>query len=118
MNPITGEQDVEIGGERYSIRYTWQALSEVMSRYGENPNLFDPVTVAGVAAAGIRGMTPEKIMEAAPPLIPFTHKVQAALQWAYFGPGAVPEAEPEGGAQKKSRKKRWRAFFKKLLRLA
>lgn len=94
MNPVTGEQEIEIEGKRYALRFDWAALSEIEQKYGEKPNMFDASVVSGVAEAGFRARHPEltsaRIMELSPPLVPFAHAVQQALQWAYFGPEAVP----------------------------
>ncbi len=94
---ITGIKETTINGKPYFLRYTWSVLAEVSKKYGESPDLFDPDTVAFVGAAGLRErhpeMTPEKIMEISPPLIPFANDVQQALQWAYFGDEGVPESD-------------------------
>ena len=99
---ITGEKRIKIDGKTYFLRYTWKALAEVAEKYGDSPNLFQPETVAFVGSAGLRErhpeITPEKIMELSPPLIPFANDVQQALQWAYFGDKGVPE---DGDVKKK-----------------
>ena len=95
MDPITGIKIVEINGQKYAMRFTWRALSEIEAAYGDNPNLFDPQIVATVAAAGLRDrhpeMTADKIIDLSPPLIPFAKSVQTAIQWAYFGKEPVPK---------------------------
>jgi hypothetical protein len=97
MNKVTGEKIIEIGGERYVMRFTWRVLSELEQKYGDKPNLFDPVVIADFAAGGMRKkhpeMTAEKIMELSPPLIPCANAVQEALKWAYFGPGEMPQMD-------------------------
>jgi hypothetical protein len=102
MNPITGLAEVDICGEKYSIRFDWEALAAVTSEHGDAPNLFSPEIVASVASIGMRkhhpDMTAAKIRELSPPLVPFAHAVQQALQWAYFGAEDLPEDE----VQKKS----------------
>jgi hypothetical protein len=95
MNPITGEKEIDIAGEKYILRFDWKALAEIEQRYGDSPNLFNAEVVSEVAAAGLRmrhpEMTAQKVMELSPPLVPLAHAVQQALQWAYFGPEAVPK---------------------------
>ena len=97
MNPVTGTKRVDINGKGYLMRFTWAALAEVEAMYGDNPNLFNAEILSRVAAAGLRAfhpeMTPEAIMELSPPLIPFAKEVQQAMQWAYFGKEAIPEAK-------------------------
>lgn len=99
---ITGEKITKINGKSYRLRFMWAALAEVAGKYGDNPNLFEPETVAFVGAAGMREnhpeMTQEKIMELSPPLIPFANDVQQALTWAYFGSDKIPEGD---GSKKK-----------------
>lgn len=103
MNPLTGEKIIEIGGQKYTLKFTWRALSEIENKYGSNPNMFDALTVAGIAEAGLRGrypeLTAEKIMELAPPFVPFMNAVQEAVKWAYFGAGEIPK---DDGVKKKS----------------
>ena len=99
MNPITGEKTITINEERYTVRYTWKALAEIETKHGDSPNLFNAEIVSDIAAIGIRDkhpdMTPEKIMELSPPLMPFVRDIQQALQWAYFGNEVIPvEEEP------------------------
>lgn len=97
MTMMTGERIIEINGERHVMRFDWRALSEIESKYGDNPNLFNPQTVAEVAAAGLRNrhpaMTADRIMELSPPLIPFAQAVQQAIQWAYFGTETPPDSD-------------------------
>ena len=108
MNPVTGDKQIEIGGRKCILKFTWKALSEIEHKYGDNPNLFDPEIIANVAAAGFRAIHPEltaeRIMELSPALMPFVKDVQQALQWAYFGAEAVNAAtddvkknRPKGG---------------------
>ena len=117
MNPITGEKIIAINGQDYTLRFTWRALSEIETKHGESPNLFNPEVVAHVASCGMRDrhpeMTPDRIMDLSPPLAPFVRDVQQALQWAYFGPEPMPK-EPEidnsKGVKKNNQLGRWRRF--------
>ena len=99
---ITGEKRIKIDGKTYFLRYTWKALAEVAEKYGDSPNLFEPETVAFVGSVGMREnhpeMTPEKLMELSPPLIPFANDVQKTLQYSYFGDKGIPE---DDGVKKK-----------------
>jgi hypothetical protein len=95
MNPVTGEKIVTIQGRAYTVRYTWRALAEIEAAYGDSPNLFNAEVLAKVAAAGMKekhpDITAEGIMDLSPPLVPFARDIQQALQWAYFGAGAIPD---------------------------
>lgn len=97
MNPVTGEKIIAINGQDYTLRFTWRALSEIETKHGESPNLFNPEVVAHVASCGMRDrhpeMTPDRIMDLSPPLAPFVRDVQQAMQWAYFGPEALPKEQ-------------------------
>ena len=92
---ITGRKQTIINGKTYILRFTWEALAQVSEKYGDSPDLFSPEVVAYVGSVGMINrspeMTPEKIMELSPPLIPFANDVQQALQWAYFGDEGVPD---------------------------
>jgi len=105
MNPVTGEKSIKIIGQDYTLRFTWRALSEIETQHGDSPNLFNPAVLAHVASCGLRDrhpeMTVEKIMDLSPPLAPFVRDVQQALQWAYFGPDAIPKG-PESSVKKNS----------------
>lgn len=97
MNKITGTVDVQIDGQVYPLRYTWECLAAIEDAHGSNPNLFDVETVASVAAIGFQATHPEltagHIKELSPPLLPFAKRVQQALEFAYFGPEGMPEEE-------------------------
>jgi len=106
MNPVTGLAEIDICGTKYSIRFDWEALAAVTAEHGDAPNLFSPDIVASIAAIGMRkyhpDITADKIKELSPPLIPFAHAIQQALQWAYFGAESLPK---EDDGQKKSQRK-------------
>lgn len=118
MNPITGEYDITIVGKKYTLRYDWQALAEVEATHGQEPNLFSAEVVASVASSGLKRrhpeMTPEKIMELSPPLVPFATSVQTALQWAYFGDELLPEGDSKKKAAKGGSWKRIRSLFSRV----
>ena len=64
-----------INGQRYQIRFSWDALQEINGKHGDGPNMFNPDVVASIAAIGMAKyhpeMTAQKIKELSPPLIPF-----------------------------------------------
>lgn len=99
MNPLTGEKQVIINGNKYTLRFTWRAIAEIRQKYGDDPNMYNPEAVACICAAGMRErhpeMTAERIMELSPPLFPLVSDLQEALQWAYFGAQAIPEESQE-----------------------
>jgi hypothetical protein len=97
-SPVTGHLEIDVFGNRLTMRYTWKAIAEIEAKYGDAPNLFDPDTIAHVAAAGLKDSHPEytaeRILELSPPLVPFARAVQDALHMAYFGTESIPEAGP------------------------
>ena len=107
MNPVTGEKQVDINGSKYVLRFDWKAIAEMEHKYGEAPNMLDTDVVAGIAEIGFRrahpDMTADKIIDQSPPLVPFAKAVQDALQWAYFGPEAVPDTPKDEGKKKAPR---------------
>lgn len=104
MSKITGEVDIDLCGEVYSIRFDWDALAAVKDAHGDAPNLFDSDVLASVASMGMKKrhpeLTPEKIRELSPPLVPFANTVQQALQYAYFGGEALPDDDEKKSPQK------------------
>jgi len=95
MSKIDGNFKIEIAGNPYTMRFDWQALSEVETAHGDTPNLFNSEVVASVASFGLIRNHPEltkgRIIELSPPLVPFIKSVQQALNWAYFGKDTIPE---------------------------
>jgi len=117
VNPITGEVEVQLNGETFTLRFDWNALAAIEEAHGENPNLFTPDVVASVAAIGFKRhhpeMTAERIMEISPPLMPFAQTVQKALQWSYFGLEFIPDEDED--SKKKTSPDRG-GFWRLLLR--
>jgi hypothetical protein len=104
MNRITGEKKVIINGQGHVMRFTWRALAAIEAEFGDNPNLFNAEVLAKVASAGLAekhpDMTPERIMDLSPPLMPFCADVKEAIQWAYFGTEAIPKADAPAEVKK------------------
>jgi hypothetical protein len=84
---------VEIDGKKVGIRFTWRQLALVEEEFGDSPNLFKHETLAKIASIGIDKpeWTPERIMEASPPMVPFVRAVDEAIKQAYFGSEEVPK---------------------------
>ena len=119
MNPITGEKIITINGQGYVMRFTWRALSEIEAKYGDSPNLFSADVLSHVGSVGLRDshpeMTPERLMDLSPPLMPFCAAVKEAIQWAYFGTEPIPQTS--AGEVKKNRLAgMWSRLIKRLSR--
>jgi hypothetical protein len=116
MNPVAGEKMIMINGSGCVMRFTWRALAEIEAMYGDNPNLFNAEILANVASAGLRDkhpdMTPERIMDLSPPLIPFAREVQEVMRWAYFGAESPPPGDE--GVKKNHRQDGLWPFLKRL----
>ncbi|MFA5436286.1 MAG: hypothetical protein WC372_09655 [Candidatus Neomarinimicrobiota bacterium] len=84
---------VEINGKKVSMKFTWRQLAQVEEEFGDSPNLFNYEILARVAAIGIDKpeWTPERIIEASPPMVPFIRAVDEAVKKAYFGNEAIPK---------------------------
>ncbi len=104
MSALNGKYTVEIDGRSYTMRFSWDALSEVMERFGDAPNLFNVKTVAAVAALGLREHHPEiteqRLLELSPPLVPLANATQKALHFAYFGNTEPLETEKKTALQR------------------
>lgn len=107
-NKYKGVVDLELNGKTFEIRYTWSALSEIKSKYGDEvlANLFaaDPTVLAGVLVLGIDDpeLTVDYVLEVSPPLNDIVLKIDEALAVAYFG---VDGAEALKSEVNKSEKK-------------
>ncbi len=90
-NKYKGTVSFNLDGKTYDLRYTWGALSEIKSKYGEDvlSNLFsaDPVVLAGILALGVEdgSLASDDVMKISPPLNEIIIKIDEALAIAYFG---------------------------------
>lgn len=102
---MLGIKTVEINGEKLKLRFNWKAISGIVDKFGDSPNLFSPEILAEVAAFGLEEFHPEwtkeKVIEASPPLFPFANAVQEALSFAYFGGEVQENVAEEAEIEKK-----------------
>lgn len=116
-NKYKGEQLVTIGEKVYILFFDWQAVAEVLSAMGESVlaklsevGALKPDEMAKLLSIGLSKnhpeMTPEKILELSPPLVPTLAALDMALAIAFFGPEKVaPKKETEAKEPVKVEKK-------------
>lgn len=103
MNPYTGDMPIEIGGERLTLCFTWDALARVRAELGAEGQTkaftgeIEPLcTLVSIGLASHHPeWTPERVRKGSPPVLPTVEAVQMALTAAYFGNEGVPKDLPE-----------------------
>lgn len=97
MSAYDGAVPVRLGGQDYTLRFTWSALADVKQAHGDEPDLLDLSVLASVASLGFRAqhpeLTPERLAEMSPPVRPLLFAVKHAYMLAFYGPEEVPEDE-------------------------
>jgi hypothetical protein len=91
VNPHVGKVPVEIGGETYTLHFTWDAIAKMDAEFGSEGHQMDnPEHLAKIVAFGLQehhpDMTEEKVRKASPPIQPTVEAVVTALNYAYYGP--------------------------------
>ena len=98
-NPLKGEGAILLDGKSYPLRFTWSALAELQEKYPSGFNTAHTDVLADMISWGVRHvapeLTPEKIMDLCPPLLPAIEAVNHALMLAYYGPDGPPKTEGE-----------------------
>lgn len=93
-NAISGVIPISLGGKEYRLQYTWNAITAISRKFGDETNLFDPETLSEVIAIGLHkhhpDMTAVDVADASPPIIEAITVVNQALQYAYFGDKEPP----------------------------
>lgn len=96
-NPITGETPIDLGGQEYTLHFTWRELVEVKKQIGKDTDLFDPETLAPLLVIGLRRHHPEInedfIYDKSPPLTRAIMAVNRALTRSYVGEDAPAEGQ-------------------------
>jgi hypothetical protein len=97
-NPIMGTVPIILHGKEYTLRFTWEAVAQVIRVYGQDRDLFDPSVLCGVAVIGLQahhpGMTGDDVRDGAP-ISKVMAAVTRALHVAYFGEQEVPAQAAE-----------------------
>ena len=119
-NPYRGEVEIKMGGEDFILRFDWNALARLREKYGQKyeekvNQAFHVLAVADlaeIAAIGLaghhEGITPDKVMELSPPVLPFYRALQEAFLLSLLGPeddGAADDDAEENEPGKKTARK-------------
>lgn len=98
-NPIRGTVPIEIDGVTYPMRLTWHGIAQIRQLYPDGYDLMDMQTLATIMAICLPNteeMSPEWVMDRAPPIEPTIEKVSDMINYAWFGAKKEPEVtEPE-----------------------
>ena len=121
-NPYKGDVDLDIGGKRHTIRFDWQAISELKANHGPDilktmiadpdPKLLAPITALALQAHH-QGMTAEDVYKASPPIFPLIRALDQSLAFAYFGYEGVEESKKNPSTQQPNRKSRLMRLLKR-----
>ncbi len=106
MNKYLATVQIDLGGKSYTLKYDYQAISAVLSKYGKDilSNLYTvtPEELADIISCGLRDdkIDAKAIMEFSPPIFATCKLVDEALGFAYFGPDGPPKAEKSSDKKK------------------
>lgn len=115
VNPHVGEVPVEIGGETYTLHFTWDAIAKMDNEFGTDGHDMDnPEHLAKIVAIGLQKnhpyMTEAKVREASPPIQPTVEAVVTALNYAYYGPLKARKAS----SNRPREARQWRTLLRRL----
>lgn len=112
-NPIAGTVPVVLKGKEYLLQFTWGAVAQVITEYGEDRDLLNPTVLSNVCAIGLQahhpGATAADVLDGAP-ISKVMAAVTRALHVAYFGEQEAPadaadaKANPPAADRKAGRK--------------
>ena len=110
-NSIAGTVSLTLGGKKYTLQYTWDAIAQITERFGDNANLFDLKILPDVVAIGLQRHHPEEanvefVKTMSPPIVETINIVTKGINIAYFGNKEPPVDGTENPPQTKSRKAR------------
>lgn len=100
VNAYAGETRVEIGGQSFELKFTWDALARLEAEFGEDYNnvvrrrVFAGNTrvIATALEIGSGGrITPQLIEAASPPTAEMAIGIGTALNRAFLGPKLLAE---------------------------
>lgn len=114
-NPYTGNVELKIRGETYTINFDWDALAKLKANIDDEQlsaimNGQDLTLLAEVLAIGLqknhKGMTAAKVKQLSPPFVLAVEALNRALQYAYYGPETDFQNHDEDDEKKTNRKTR------------
>lgn len=107
-NAYTGQSEIELGGVKYPLAFTWAAIAELRTIYGKGFDKevisaiseLDTAKLADVVSIGIGGkLSPQEIKDLSPPLVSVANVINEALNAAFYGVDEVKKKQT-GQSQK------------------
>lgn len=102
-NAYTGQTEIELGGVKYPLAFTWARIAELRTMYGKAFDQeiiaaisgFDTSVIADVVSVGIGGaLTSAQVKELSPALVPVSGAINEALTFAFYGPDIKKKKAP------------------------
>jgi len=112
-NQYTGEYQLKLGGQDYTIKFSWRALGDLKTLYPqmgvqEMLQSMNPYIIADMIVCGAKEKHPEltqdKVLDLDIPIIPVVEVLDEAITAAYLGPDKAKEATEEAHGDKKKTK--------------
>jgi hypothetical protein len=114
-NAYNGEVCLHLAGETVAVRYDWDAIGALRTKYGPDWNAIvaghlaqdDVEDIAFILHVGLgkdTPWTPERIRAESPPLVPVAKAIQKAFNRAYWG---ITESPEEDASAKSDPRMRW-----------
>lgn len=107
MNPYVGDMPIDVGGERLTLSFTWDALARIRSELGQEGQTKaltgDTEALCVLVAIGLAchhpDWTAERVRAASPAVVPTLEAVQKALAASFFGAEGAPKEQSENPPQ-------------------
>ena len=120
-NKYRGQVYVEIGGEQNELKFSWDVIAKLQSKFGLQYNKVlseaieqqDVKKLATIISIGT-GLSAKKIMDDSPPILQMAKSVLIAIDYAYYGPDGPTEEEDSENPQKAWIVTLWRRLTKPL----
>jgi hypothetical protein len=99
MNKYLATVEVELDGKTYKLKYDYEAISAVISKYSKDilTKMYEstPAEIADIVSIGLRDdkVDAKTIMEYSPPIFTMCKLIDQAIGFAYFGPEGPPKVE-------------------------
>lgn len=113
-NRYSGDTSIIIGGETYTLRADWDAISKAQESCG-NPNALRSLyslsatqlseVIAALMQKHHKGTTAEWVREQSPPIITVMEALNKAILFAYVGADGIKEAEEAAKAAQEAQAK-------------
>lgn len=106
-NPYTGETVLEVGGQRLTLVFNWDAIARVRAELGNDGQAKalagDIDGLATLVAIGLakhhKDFDAEKVKAISPPIMATVKAVETALIAAHYGPDGMPDEGEDANPQ-------------------